>query len=264
MKNLELILIIFFLNTLQVFSQTSIPSELMNKPRTEEFYKVRDNNIENLTVTETNYLKDETYTNKWVYNYSNDTIINGKLFKDEELKSIFEYSINKDKKIIESKVVFYHKLVINERLHIKYVLNDSLKILNFLDDKLRIQWKMIVEMDSLKSPIKITSIRNDEIEAKETAEYNYKLNTYKYKVYNNYNKLVLDKIEYYNYDFIIEKNEFEDIVKMIWPLSQNKSITTFEYKYDKKNNWVKRIKKIIINNKEVTTTIVKRSIKYKN
>lgn len=70
----------------------------MNKPRTEEFYKVRDNNIENLTVTETNYLKDETYTNKWVYNYSNDTIINGKLFKDEELKSIFEYSINKDKK----------------------------------------------------------------------------------------------------------------------------------------------------------------------
>ena len=136
MKNLELILIIFFLNTLQVFSQTSIPSELMNKPRTEEFYKVQDNNIENLTVTETNYLKDETYTNKWVYNYSNDSIINGKLFKDEELKSIFEYSINKDKKIIESKVFFYHKLGINERLHIKYVLNDSLKILNFLDDKL--------------------------------------------------------------------------------------------------------------------------------
>lgn len=98
MKNLELILIIFFLNTLQVFSQTSIPSELMNKPRTEEFYKVRDNNIENLTVTETNYLKDETYTNKWVYNYSSDSIINGKLFKDEELKSIFEYTINKEKK----------------------------------------------------------------------------------------------------------------------------------------------------------------------
>lgn len=264
MKTLKLILIIFFSNTLQVFSQTSIASELMNKTNTEEFYIVRDNNIKNLIVTETNYLKDKTYTDKWIYNYSNDSIINGKLFKDEELKSIFEYTINNDKKIIESKVVFHHNLGINERLHIKFVLNDSLKILNFLDDNLRIQWKMIVEMDSLKSPICITSIRNNEIEAKETAEYNYKLNTYKYRVFNNYNKIVLDKIEYYNHDFIIDKNEFGDIVKMIWPTSKNKSITTFEYKYDKKNNWIKRTKKIVENDKEITTTIVKRDIIYKN
>lgn len=264
MRDLKLTLIALLLNTLFVFAQTSIPSELMNKPRTEELYKVRDNNIENITVTETNFLKDETYTNKWIYNYSNDSIIKGRLFKDDELKSIFEYIINEDKKIVESKVVFYNKFGVNEKLHIKYILKDSLKILTFLDDKLNLKWKMIVEMDSLKSPIKVTSVRNNEVEAKETAEYDYKSNTYSYKVYNNYNKLVLDKIEYYNHNFIVEKNEFGDIVKMIWPLSQNKSITTFEYNYDKKNNWVKRIKKTILNNKEVTTTIVKRSIKYKN
>jgi len=263
MRDLRLLLIIFLLNTLHVFSQTSIPSELMNKPRTEELYKVRDNNVENITVTETNFSKDETYTNKWLYNYTNDSIIIGKLFSDNKLKSIFEYSINEDKKIIESKVVFYHELGINEKKHIKFVLNDSLKILNFLDEELNIKWRMIVELDSLKSPINITTVKNHEIEAKETAEYNYKLNTYNYKVYNKYNKLVLDKIEYYNYNFIIEKNEFGDIVKMIWPLSPNKTIITYEYKYDKENNWVKRIKKILDGDKEIKSTVVKRSIKYK-
>jgi hypothetical protein len=264
MRNQKLTLIFFLLNTFLVFSQTSIPSELMNKPRTEELYKINDNRVENITVSETNLLKNETYTNKWIYNYSNDTIINGRFFKDEELKSIFEYIIDKNKKIIESKVVFYHKSIKNDRLHIKYKTTDSLKILTFLDTNSKIVSKMIVEMDSLKSPTKITSVRNGKIQAKETADYNYKSNTYNYKVYNFSNEVILNKLEYYNYNFIIDKNDLGDIVKMIWPLSKNKSITTFEYKYDKKNNWIKRTKKIVENNKEVTTTIVKRNIKYKN
>ncbi|SEP55235.1 hypothetical protein [Flavobacterium urocaniciphilum] len=262
MKNLILTLTVFFLNTPLVFSQTSIPSELMNKPRTEELYKVNDTKIDKLTVTETNYLEDVTYTNKWVYNYSNDSIIKGNYYKDDELKSNFEYLINKDNKIIESKVLFYDDLGINEKLHIKYIVNDSLKILILLDENLNIERKMIVEMDSLKSPIKITSIKNEKIEAVETAEYNYKSNTYKYKVYNSFNKLVLNKIDFFNYDFIIEKNEFGDILKMITPISQNKSITTFEYKYDKNKNWIKRITKTIINNEEVTTSVVRRNITY--
>jgi hypothetical protein len=264
MRNQKLILIFFLLNTFLVFSQTSIPSELMNKPRTEELYKTNDNNVKNITVSETNFLKNETYTNKWIYNYSNDSIINGRLFKDEELKSIFEYIIDKNKEIIESKVVFYHKSIKNDRLHIKYKITDSLKILTFIGDNLNIVSKMIVEMDSLKSPTKITSVRNEEIQAIETADYNYRLNTYNYKVYNYSNEIVLNKLEYYNYNFIIDKNDLGDIVKMIWPLSKNKSITIFEYKYDKKDNWVKRTKKIIENDKEITTTIVKRNIMYKN
>ena len=263
MKHLKLILILVLLKTLPVFSQTSIPSELMNKPRTEELYKVRENNIENLTVTEVNYLKNETYTNKWIYNYTNDSIISGRLFKNDELKSIFEYVLNQDKKIIESKVLFHHSFGLKERLHIKYTINDSLKILTFLDANLNIQRTMIVQHDSLKSPIKITSITNNQIEAMETADYNYKLNTYEYKVYNNAGELVLEKIEHYNHDFIIEKNDYGDIVKMFWPISQNRSVITFEYKYDNKNNWVKRVKKIAVNGKAETSTEVRRVIKYK-
>ncbi|OYQ47459.1 hypothetical protein [Flavobacterium aurantiibacter] len=235
----------------------------MNKPRMDEFYKVRENNVESLTVTETNFLEDETYTNKWVYFYSKDSIINGKLFKDEELKSTFKYTINKNRELTESQVLFYHKQKVNDRLHVKYILSDSVMILKLLDEKLEVYRRMIVEMDSLKSPIKITSLNNDEIEAEETAEYNYNLNTFKYKVYNRYNKLVLDKIEHYNHNFIIGKNELGDVVEMIWPLSRDKSVIRFDYKYDQKNNWIKRVKKIIKNNKEVITTIVRRSIKYK-
>jgi hypothetical protein len=264
MRNQKLTFIFLLLNTFLVLSQTSIPSELMNKPRTEELYRTNDSNVKNMTVSETNFLKNETYTNKWIYNYSNDSIINGRLFKNEELKSIFEYIIDDNKEIIESKVVFYHNSLKNDRLHIKYKITDSSKTLTFINDNLNIVSKMIVEIDSLKSPTKITSVRNGEIQAIETADYNYKLNTYNYKVYNYSNEIVLNKLEYYNYNFIIDKNDFGDIVKMIWPLSKNKSITIFEYKYDKNNNWIKRIKKIIENDKEITTTIVKRNIIYKN
>ncbi|OOV25040.1 hypothetical protein BXU11_15940 [Flavobacterium sp. LM5] len=264
MRNQKLTFIFLLLNTFLVLSQTSIPSELMNKPRTEELYRTNDSNVKNMTVSETNFLKNETYTNKWIYNYSNDSIINGRLFKNEELKSIFEYIIDDNKEIIESKVVFYHNSLINDILHIKYKITDSSKTLTFINDNLNIVSKMIVEIDSLKSPTKITSVRNGEIQAIETADYNYKSNTYNYKVYNYSNEIVLNKLEYYNYNFIIDKNDFGDIVKMIWPLSKNKSITIFEYKYDKNNNWIKRIKKIIENDKEITTTIVKRNIIYKN
>jgi|GEM_PF-3473765 len=264
MRNQKITLLFFLLNTFLVFSQTSIPSELMNKPRTEELYKTNSNNVKNMIVSEINFLTNETYTNKWVYNYTNDSIINGRLFKDEELKSMFEYVINKNKKIIASKVVFYHKSIKNDRLHVKYNITDSLKTLTFLDENLNVVSKMIVEMDSLQSPTRITSLKNGEIQAVETADYNYKLNTYNYKVYNYSKEMVLDKLEYYNYNFILEKNDFGDIVKMIWPLSKNKSIILFEYKYDKNNNWIKRTKKRIENNKEITASIVKRDITYKN
>ncbi|MFN4027712.1 MAG: hypothetical protein ACK4IZ_09720 [Flavobacterium sp.] len=264
MRNQKITLLFFLLNTFLVFSQTSIPSELMNKPRTEELYKTNSNNVKNMIVSEINFLTNETYTNKWIYNYTNDSIINGRLFKDEELKSMFEYVINKNKKIIASKVVFYHKSIKNDRLHVKYNITDSLKTLTFLDENLNVVSKMIVEMDSLQSPTRITSLKNGEIQAVETADYNYKLNTYNYKVYNYSKEMVLDKLEYYNYNFILEKNDFGDIVKMIWPLSKNKSIILFEYKYDKNNNWIKRTKKRIENNQEITTSIVKRDITYKN
>lgn len=264
MRNQKIILAFSLLNTILALSQTSIPSELMNKPRTEELYKTIDNNVKNMTVSETNFLKNETYTNKWIYNYSNDTIINGRLLKDDELKSIFEYVIDKNKKIIESKVVFYHRAIKNDRLHVKHTVTDSIKTLTFLDDNSNIDYEMIVEMDSLKSPTKITSVKNGEIQSMETANYNYKANTYNYKVYNNSNEVVLEKLEYYNYNFIIEKNDFGDIIKMIWPLSKNKSIITFEYKYDKKNNWIKRTKKRMENNQEITSSIVKRDITYKD
>jgi len=264
MINQKSILIFFILNTFFVFSQTSIPSELMNRPRTEEFYKTKNNNVKNIIVTETNFLKNETYTNKWIYNYSNDSIINGRLYKDDEIKSSFEYIVDENKEIIESKVNFYNKSISSDKLHIKYDRTDSLKILTFLDDRLVIVSKMIVVMDSLKSPIKITSVKNGEIGAMETADYDYKLNTFNYKVYNYLNEMVLNKLEYYNYPFNIDKNEYGDIVKMIAPLSKNKSIVIFEYKYDKNNNWIKRTKKIIENDKGITISIVKRDILYNN
>jgi len=265
MRSQKLVILFYFLNVICIFSQTSIPSELMNKPRTNDLYKVKEKNTERVIAFETNYLKNETYVNKWIFNYSVDTIIRGKLFKNEELKSVFEYVLDKDKKIVETKVNFFSPYVKNDKQHIKYEITDHAKILIFLDDDSKIKSKMIVDVDSLQSPIKITSVNsNNEIQSIETADYNYKKNTYSYKVYNYYNELVLNKTEYYNPNFIIEKNDFDDITKMFWPLSPNKVVITFEYKYDRKGNWIKRIEKNFSNNSESISTLVKREIKYKN
>jgi hypothetical protein len=264
MRNQKLAILFFLLKTFTIVSQTSIPSELMNKPQTENLYRIRDN-VESVIAYETNYLKNETYVNKWIFSYTSDTIVRGKLLKNDELKSVFEYILNDKKEIIETKVNFFNKSVINDKHHIKYQLSNNTKILNFLDDDSKIASKMIVEMDSLKSPIKITSFNfNNEVQSMETAEYNYKTNIYNYKVYNYYNELVLDKNENYSYNFILEKNEYNDITKMIWPLSKNKSLIIFEYKYDPKGNWIKRTKKHIDNEKESISTIIKRQIKYKD
>lgn len=265
MKKYKFLLFFFLTNSWLIFSQTSIPSELMNKPRTGDLYKVKDKNIESVVVSETNYLKNESYINKWIFNYSADTIIRGKLFKNEELKSNFEYVLDDNKRIIEMKSIFFSQYVKNDKQHVKYDITDNIKVLNFLDDNLKIKSKMVVEMDSLHSPIKITSVNfNNEIQAIETANYNYKSNTYNYKIYNSNNEIVLNKTEYYNKDFIIEKNEFGDITKMFWPLSSNKVIITFEYKYDKKGNWIKRVEKNFSNNSESISTVAKRNINYKD
>ena len=264
MRSQKLIILFYFLNVISIFSQTSIPSELMNKPRTDDLYKVKEKNAERVIASETNYLKNETYVNKWIFNYSADTIIRGKLFKNDELKSVFEYVLDEDKRIIETKVNFFSAYVKNDKQHIKYEITDHAKVLNFLDDNSTIKAKMIIDMDSLQSPISITSFNsNNKIQSKETAEYNYKTNTYNYKVFNFNNDIVLNKTEYYNPKFIIEKNEFGDITRMFWPLSSNKVIITFEYKYDKKGNWIKRTEKNFSNNSESISTVVKREIKYK-
>ncbi|MCD0469864.1 hypothetical protein [Flavobacterium sp. JAS] len=265
MRSQKLIILLFLLNTFNAFSQTSIPSELMNKPRTDDFYKLKENNAESIVASETNYLRNETYINKWIFNYSADTIIRGKLLKNEELKSVFEYVLDYDKRIIDMRVNFFSPNVKNDKQHIRYKFTDRAKILIFLDDQSEIKSKIIVDMDSLQSPIRITSVNsNNEIQSKETADYNYRTNTYNYKVYNYYNEIVLNKTEYYNKNFVIEKNNFDDITKMFWPLSSNKVIITFEYKYDKKGNWIKRIKKNFSNNSVNIATVVKRNIKYKD
>lgn len=265
MKSLKLIILSLILNGFNTFSQTSIPSELMNKPRTNDLYKVKENNIESVVASETNYLKNETYINKWIFNYSADTIIRGKLFKNEELKSVFEYVLGDNKKIIDMKINFFNPHVKNDKQHIKYEFIDSVKVLNFLDDNSRIKSKIIIDLDSLQSPTKIISVNsNNEIQSKETADYNYITNTYNYKVYNYYDEIVLNKTEYYNKNFIIEKNDFGDITKMFWPLSSNKVVITFDYTYDKKGNWIKRIEKNFSNNSKNISTVVKRDIKYKD
>ncbi|MFH6988122.1 hypothetical protein ACHRVW_10280 [Flavobacterium collinsii] len=266
MKNLKVIFFFYFLlNALNAFSQTSIPSELINKPNTDDLYKVKEGDIESLEVFETNYLKNESYINKWVFNYLADTIVRGRLFKNEELKSVFEYNLDHEKNIIETKVNFFSPYVKNDKLHIQYKFTDNVKTLIFLDSNSQIKSRMKVEMDSLKSPIKITSINsNNEIESQETADYNYETNSYNYKVYNYKNEIVLNKTEVYNRDFILEKNDFGDITKMIWPLSSNKTIITFEYKYDKKGNWIKRTERNFENNQESISSIIKRNIKYKD
>jgi hypothetical protein len=47
--------------------------------------------LKNMTVSETKFFENETYTNKWIYNYSNDSIINGRLLKNEELNLNISY-----------------------------------------------------------------------------------------------------------------------------------------------------------------------------
>lgn len=260
----NIIILLFVLNQFS-FSQTSIPSELMNKESFNKFYETKENNVSSMIVNDMEYSKTEIFSNRWTYNYSKDSIILGKLESRDILKSTFEYKLSKNKKIIESKVYFYNNLLKNDFLHIKTIYSDTSKTLLFLDKNIYTISKMVVKLDSLKSPVSIITYNaENEIIAKETAKYNYSLDIYSYNVYNSYDEIVLSTTESYNHDYTLKKNEYNDIIEMIWPTSKDKAIILFHYKYDKNGNWINRERKGIENNKEVLYSKTTRKIRYKD
>jgi len=62
-----------------------------------------------------------------------------------------------------------------------------------------------------------------------------------------------------------ERNEYGDLTRVLWVTANpyNKVFHVFEYKYDKKGNWVKRKRFIEKNGRKKLSTEVVRKIKYR-
>jgi len=154
-----------------------------------------------------------------------------------------------------------------ERKSIKYAYSPFSKELQFLANDGKIKYRMLVQYDSLNLPVRITSMNNQgKLDGLSIAKYDYQNATYRYVVFKNDNSIVLDKIEYFNPDYIIEENENGDITEMFWPTAKKGSnvIHKLEYKYDKLGNWTKLKKVLITPERKKVLAIITRKIKYKN
>lgn len=252
--------------SLSLNAQTSIYTELTSSIGPSDYYLLKQEEAREITVNViTNPNDKDRYVDKWIYEFQSSGLIRTKLYRDGDLLSTSEFELDSKKRKISNKVNFKHKALGWERTNSKIVYGENLKELHLLNAQGKIKYKMIVEYDSLNSPVKITSLSNGgEFDGLEIADYDYKNGTYVYKVYRNDMSIVLDKIEYYNPNYLIQKNEYGDIIEMYWPTAKKGSnvVHKIEYKYDKKGNWTKiKIMLITPDRKKVLETAT-RKIQY--
>lgn len=241
----------------------SVPSFWMNIYSFDDYHDTRKENVEKIIVKRTGYYSSgKSYKEKWEYNFREKNKCDGKLFKDGELNSYFSYeydSLNqKIKSITKSKIPSLGW----EKQTIEYKYIDGRRLFEkHFDGEYNLVRNAVFEYDSLKYLIKLSV--NDTYE---TADYNYKTDSYVYKVFNQRGELVLEKENFAHLNRGQEiRNEFGDLIQVIWPTANpiNNVYHIMEYKYDKKGNWIKRKRYIVENGKSRVKSKITRKIKYK-
>lgn len=232
-----------------------------------DYYILKYGKASEIRVTVVNNPNDDKYVDKWEYEFKDDNLVRGILYRDSELLSRTEFELDSLNRKISLKENFKHKALGWKRTDSRTLYTENKKELQFLNSTGDIQYKMIVEYDSVHFPIKITSYNSQgEFDALSTASYDYDSNTYRYKVYKNDMSVVLDQPKHFILNYILQKNEFGDVTEMYW-ITSNKEANVrhvIEYKYDKKGNWIRKKRRLITPDRKKVLSVISRKIKYKD
>ncbi|MDT8414548.1 MAG: hypothetical protein RQ735_04145 [Flavobacteriaceae bacterium] len=259
----------FLILASSVYSQTSIRAELNEKINNREYYQLANGNASKIVATYTvdpYFFESPKYTlERWEYNFISKDSINGFAKKDGDLVYNFAFKIDSLQRKIDLKERTKSYLSGWILSHVKYTYKDAFKDLHIYKADGTLNYRVRVAFDSLGNPNYLASLdAKNNFQAIALAEYRYDQKYYNYSIMNATGRVLLEEVQYYNHDYIIQKNKKGDVVKMYEPFEPVflGIIYLIDYKYDKKGNWTR--KKVTTQTPEGTwvSLQIKRKISY--
>lgn len=256
-------ILVMFLFSIYCIAQTSMHTEISRIDLPKDYVLKSGKAKEIIVSTKVNPGGDFSYSELVNYSFPEKSIIRLKRYKDTELVSTVEFSIDSLNRVLKNTVRFKHKALGWKTSKYETVYSDHTKDLKILNQDGTLDYKMSVIFNENNNPVEIRTLNiNNELIGLSTADYDYENNKFIYKVYRQDGAIVLNKTESFKKDYEIKRNEFGDLTEFYWPTSSSNIRYLVEYKYDKQRNWTS-IKKIQIDGKKnKTTEIRKRKIIY--
>lgn len=243
--------------------QTSMHTEISRIDLPKDYVLKNGGPKEIIVTRKVNPGQDFSYSEETHYTFPELSVIHLKRFKDSELESTREFSVDSLNRVLKNTVRFKHKALGWTTSKYETFYGDNTKDLKMLNQDGSLDYTMRVIFNESNNPIEIRTLNTkNQLIALSTAEYDYNNNNFIYKVYREDGSIVLNKTESFKKDYEIKRNEFGDLTEFYWPTSSSGIKYLVEYKYDDQGNWTS-IKKIQIDGKKKKTTeIIKRKIKY--
>ncbi|UTD14464.1 hypothetical protein HER15_02800 [Tenacibaculum mesophilum] len=243
--------------------QTSMHTEISRIDLPKDYVLEKGIAKEIIVTRKVNPGQDFSYSEKINYSFPNKSIVRLKRFKDSELESTREFSIDSLNRVLKNTVRFKHKSLGWRTSKYETVYKEKTKDLKILNLDGSLNYTMRVLLNEYGNPTEIRTLNSDnQLIGLSTAEYDYNKNTFVYTVIRQDGSIALKQNESFKKDYEIQRNEFGDLTEYYWPTSSNNVKYIVEYKYDDRGNWT-RIKKIMIDGEKKKTTEIKtRKIKY--
>ncbi|MDY8135461.1 hypothetical protein [Aquimarina sp. 2201CG5-10] len=207
--------------------------------------------------------QDFSYSDKTNYTFPEKSIIRTKYYKDSEIESMKEFSVDSLYRVLKNTTRLKHKALGWRTSKYETVYKEKTKDLKILNQDGSLNYTMRIILNENNNPVEIRTLDiNDQLIGLSTADYNYENNSFVYKVFKEDGTIVLNKTESFKKDFEIKRNEFGDLIEFYWPTSKSNVKYVVEYKYDDRGNWTKMKKTQIDGKQKKVTEIINRKIKY--
>ncbi|WP_199114257.1 hypothetical protein [Snuella sedimenti] len=240
----------FLLSCLHINAQEQEPnfySEIYDKYSPRNHYVVKKGKPSSIKVNDTIYLGN---SEKWieynVYTFEKPNKILVKKFRNDSLAKDEKYNLDSKGRIIkyEGNIKYSKGEWYVTRLNFSYEPNK--KIIEKINRFGKIYMRYEVGYDSIKNPIyiKSTIVGGPNSSRLESINYDYLNGIFVRSEFNFDGNMRNEEEGFINTDYVIDRNEYDDITKMFWVTSNKKDkvIYDIEYEYDDFGNWIKIIK----------------------
>uniref|UniRef100_UPI00404B7DC9 hypothetical protein n=1 Tax=Flavobacterium sp. TaxID=239 RepID=UPI00404B7DC9 len=263
MKGQFLQIILMLLFSIFCSGQTSMHTEISRIDLPLEYVLKKGIATEIIVTKKVNPGQDFSYSEKTNYTFPAESTVQTKIYKDSELESTREFTIDSLNRVIKNTVRFKHKALgwITSKYETTY--GEKTKNLKMLHPDGTLNYTMSVVFNENNNPIEIRTLNvNGQLIGLSTAEYHYNTNQFIYTVYREDGSIALNKTDWFKKDYEIKRNEFGDLTSFYWPTSSSDIKYLIEYTYDDHGNWTRIKKTQIDGNKKKTTEITSRKIRY--
>ncbi len=224
-------------------------SEIAERVAPKDYYNLKFGTPTKVTVHDTIFIANsEPWIEKNVYSFKNPREMFVKKYRDDELVADEIIQLDSNKRILHYEGNLKYEGGKWYITKVRYKYENNKKIKEKINNSGETYLRYTVEYDSLKNPVLFTNtIVGPDSNKLQSVKYDYKESSFILMDFNYQGKLNDEIKGYIHLDYVISKNEFGDVTKMYWILTDKKEpyIHEIGYEYDQQGNWIKMIKNVI-------------------